>query len=55
MENQSKHENVVAIWDDQIKNVPTLKAKLNEIGFYLYLRYKPNLMLMFSFNLGARV
>jgi hypothetical protein len=37
MKNQSKHENVIAIWDEQNKKCPTLKAKVNEIGLYLYL------------------
>jgi hypothetical protein len=55
MENQSKHENVIAIWDEQNKKCPTLKAKLNEIGLYLYLRYRPHLMRMFNFSLGAYV
>ncbi len=31
IENQSKHENVIAIWVEIIKNGSTLKAKLNEI------------------------
>jgi hypothetical protein len=31
MENQSKHENVIAIWVELIKNGSTLMAKLNEI------------------------
>jgi hypothetical protein len=29
MENQSKHENVIAIWDEKIKKGSTLKTKLN--------------------------
>ncbi len=52
MEKQSKHENVITIWDEQINNSPTLKAKLNQIRLYLYFRYKPNLMPTFSFNLS---
>jgi hypothetical protein len=35
------------------KEDSTLKAKLNEIGLYLYIRYMPNLMTMFNFSLGA--
>ncbi len=31
MENQSKHENVIAIWVEIIKNGSTLKVKLNKI------------------------
>jgi hypothetical protein len=31
MENQSKHENVIAIWVEIIKNSSTLKAELNKI------------------------
>ncbi len=54
MQNQSKQENVIAIWDEKIKKASTFKAKLNEIGLYLYLRYRPNLMLMFN-NLGVKV
>jgi hypothetical protein len=35
MENQSKNENEIVIWDEPIKKSSTLKANLNEIGFYL--------------------
>jgi hypothetical protein len=35
------------------KKSPNLRAKLNEIGLYLYFRYRPNLMPMFSFSLDT--
>jgi hypothetical protein len=35
MEKQSKHENVITIWDEHIKKGPTLKVKLNEIRLFL--------------------
>jgi hypothetical protein len=35
IENQSKHENVIAIWDESVKKGSTLKVKLNEIRLYL--------------------
>ncbi len=35
-ENQNKHENVIPIWDEQIKK-PNFKVKLNEIGLYFIL------------------